>query len=191
MRLHEISPHGASLPLKVPNTPDLAQDPQFIWPIACSLVGGRGGCLRLHWRCYRPAGALSVGVEVTRLACQRATEEDLKAIEENVEASAAAVAADNVDERLEVNLAFHVLLARAAKNPLLMILVEALTDVQSKLLQVITPFAGNKVVQSRRRLLKHLRARDEDAAVREMQAHLTALHRHYLTQGSVARRDHQ
>ena len=84
--------------------------------------------------------------------------------------------------RVEINLAFHALLAQAAKNPVLVILVDALIEVQSKLLQVLVPTSNSKVILSRRRLLKHLRARDEEAAVREMQIHLTALQRHYMAQ---------
>ena len=123
-----------------------------------------------------------VGVEVTRLACQRATEADLLALEQNVDASEAAMDAGENSRRVEINLAFHALLARAAKNPVLVILVDALIEVQSKLLQVLVPTSNSKVILSRRRLLKHLRARDEEAAVREMQIHLTALQRHYLAQ---------
>lgn len=123
-----------------------------------------------------------VGVEVTRLACQRATEADLLALEQNVDASEAASDDEETSRRVEINLAFHALLARAAKNPVLVILVDALIEVQSKLLQVLVPTSNSKVILSRRRLLKHLRARDEEAAVREMQIHLTALQRHYMAQ---------
>ena len=126
-----------------------------------------------------------VGVEVTRLACQRATEADLEALEQNVAASEAAMAAEDVAQRVEINLAFHALLARAAKNPVLVILIDALIEVQSKLLQVLTPTSNTKVIQSRKRLLRHLRARDEEEAVREMQAHLAALQRHYLSQDFI------
>jgi len=126
-----------------------------------------------------------VGVEVTRLACQRATEADLEELERNVAASEAAMEAGDNNRRVEINLAFHALLARAAKNPVLVILVDALVDVQGKLLQILTPTSNTKVMQSRKRLLKYLRARDEDAAVAEMQAHLTALQKHYLAQDFI------
>lgn len=123
-----------------------------------------------------------VGVEVTRLACKRGTDADFDGLEANLVESEAAVAGEDVRRRVEVNLHFHVLLARAAKNPLLTILIDALVEVQSKLLEVITPTPNEKVVLSRKRLIKHLRARNEDAAVREMQLHLAALQRHYLAQ---------
>jgi len=129
-----------------------------------------------------------VGVEVTRLACQRATEADLDELERNVAASEAAMEAGEGTRRIEINLAFHALLGRAAKNRVLVILIDALVDVQGKLLQVLTPTSNTKVMQSRKRLLKHLRARDEEAAVAEMQAHLTALQKHYLAQDFIKHR---
>jgi len=123
-----------------------------------------------------------IGVEVTRLACQRATEADLEALEQNVAASEGLIESEDVTQRVEINLAFNALLARAAKNPVLVILVDALIEMQSQLLKVLTPTSNAKVILSRKRLLRHLRARDEDAAVREMEAHLSALQRHYKSQ---------
>ena len=123
-----------------------------------------------------------VGVEVTRLACKRGTDEEFDALEKNILDSEAAVAAGNQQQRIDINLHFHVLLARSAKNPLLAILVDALVEVQSKMLEVITPIPNDKVILSRKRLLKQLRARNEEGAVKEMQTHLSALQRHYLAQ---------
>ncbi len=123
-----------------------------------------------------------VGVEVTRLACKRGTDEEFNALEQNVRESEAAVANGDQQQRIEINLHFHVLLARSAKNPLLAILVDALVEVQSKMLEIITPIQNEKVILSRKRLLKHLRARNEEGAVKEMQAHLSSLQRHYLAQ---------
>lgn len=123
-----------------------------------------------------------VSVEVTRLACQRIKEEDLDALEKNIAASEAAVAAGDTKKRVEINLGFHVILARATGNLLLVILVEALNQVQTKLLEVQTPLPNSKVMLSRKRLIRHLRARDEEQAVREMQHHLNGLQKHYLAQ---------
>ena len=129
-----------------------------------------------------------VAVEVTRLACQRARDEDLDALDKNIAASEAAVAAGDTQKRVQINLGFHVILARATGNLLLVILVEALNQVQSKLLEVQTPLPSNKVMLSRKRLLRHLRARDEEAAVHEMQLHLNALQKHYLAQDFAKQR---
>jgi GntR family transcriptional repressor for pyruvate dehydrogenase complex len=129
-----------------------------------------------------------VGVEVTRLACQRATEADLVGLDENVVASEAAAEAGDLKRRVETNLGFHALLARATGNLLLVILVEALIEVQSKLLEVQIPLPNSEVMSSRKRLMKHLHARDEEAAVAEMQTHLKALQKHYLSQDFAKQR---
>ena len=129
-----------------------------------------------------------VGVEVTRLACQRAKGEDLDALDKNIVASEAAVAAGDTKKRVEINLGFHVILARATGNLLLVILVEALNQVQGKLLEVQTPLPNNKVMLSRKRLMRHLRARDEEEAGREMQLHLNGLQKHYLSQDFAKQR---
>lgn len=125
-------------------------------------------------------GRLIVGVAVTRLACQRATGEDLKALHDNVAASEAASAAGLGKERVQLNLEFHRLLARAAKNPVLTILTDALVGIQSNLLEVFQPASEDMVIPSRHRLLAHLIGRDEEAAAHEMQEHLRGLQQHYL-----------
>ncbi|WP_263144930.1 FCD domain-containing protein [Pseudomonas alcaligenes] len=123
-----------------------------------------------------------VGVEVTRLACARASEADFVELEANLDASEKAAQQGNAEERLKINLNFHVILARAANNPVLLILVDALMDIHRKLLQTMVPATNAKVIASRRKLLGYLRARDEEKAAAEMKRHLTALGRHYMTQ---------
>lgn len=125
---------------------------------------------------------LIVSVAATRLACQRGTEEDFEALRENVRQSEAAVAAGDVQERVRINLNFHRLLARTARNPVLVILTDALVEIQEQLLKVVLPLSDSSVMPSRRRLLKYLAARDEDKAAAEMETHLKALQRHYLAQ---------
>lgn len=134
----------------------------------------------------RPADLIEarmiVGVELTRLACSRATEADFAELEANLDASEAAEKAGNAEQRLKINLNFHVILARSANNPVLLILTDALMDIHRKLLQTMTPASNAKVIASRRKLLTYLKARDEEKAAAEMKRHLTALGRHYMTQ---------
>jgi GntR family transcriptional repressor for pyruvate dehydrogenase complex len=58
-----------------------------------------------------------IGTEVARLACARRTQDDLAALEQNVQAAEAATAAGDVDRRAQINYEFHRLLARAARTP--------------------------------------------------------------------------
>lgn len=126
---------------------------------------------------------LLIGVEVTRLACQRASEAAYAELEANLDASEKAVADGDGTKRLTLNLEYHIILARAAKNPVLIILMEALNDLIYRSLFKAPVHAENtKIVASRRRILKHMRAGDEDKAVTEMHKHLTALRKHYKAQ---------
>lgn len=127
---------------------------------------------------------LIVSVSTARLACVRGSEEDFEALRENVKASEAAVAKGDVRERVRVNLEFHRLLARAGRNPVLVILTDALVEIHEQLLEVLAPLPDSAVMPSRKRLIKHLLARDEEKAASEMESHLKTLEKHYLSQVS-------
>jgi DNA-binding FadR family transcriptional regulator len=125
---------------------------------------------------------LIVSVAAARIACLRGSEGDFEALRENVRESEAAVAKGDVRERVRVNLEFHRLLARAARNPVLVILTDALVEIHEQLLEVLSPLPDSAVMPSRKRLLKHLMARDEEKAAAEMETHLKSLQKHYLSQ---------
>jgi GntR family transcriptional repressor for pyruvate dehydrogenase complex len=123
-----------------------------------------------------------VALATTRATCERGSEADLDALVNNVRAAETAVKAGNISERVSINLEFFRILANASRNPLLIILTDALVEIQVSLLEVLTPAPSSTVMASRRRLLKHLVARDADRAAGEMEVHLKALERHYLPQ---------
>jgi GntR family transcriptional repressor for pyruvate dehydrogenase complex len=123
---------------------------------------------------------LIMSVAATRIACQRATEADFDMLRENVRASEEAVAKGDVAERVRINLEFHRILAKASGNPVLFILTDALLEIQSQLIQVLTPAPEKLVMASRRRLLRHLQVRNEEKAAQEMENHLKMLQRYYL-----------
>ena len=123
-----------------------------------------------------------IAAAVTRLACQRGTAEDLELLENNLSISEAAVKKRDVTKRVKINLEFHQLLAQATRNPLLIVLTNALNEIQTQLLQVLKPAPNEMIMPSRRRLLKYLLERDEKKAVAEMQSNLLALLKHYLSQ---------
>ncbi len=125
---------------------------------------------------------LIVGTEIARLACQRATEEELCALEANLDASDFAAATGDDAKRLQVNLNFHALLARAARNPVLIILIDALNAIHQRLLRVMTPAENTRIVAARRRIVRHLRNKDESGAVNELREHLMTLREHYKAQ---------
>lgn len=115
---------------------------------------------------------------VVRLACERATAEDIEAIGRNIERTAEMSRLGQADERRAAIAEFYRLLALATHNEILKILVDSLTDILVRFLRGVsggTELPG--LVAHRRRFLKHLRARDAARASREMDSHLNKLHR--------------
>lgn len=117
---------------------------------------------------------------VVRAACERATEEDFATLEANVEAATQAHAAGRFDDRQKLHREFHVILARATRNPIIAITMESVMAVLGLFIEKIGPSENPYTLPSRKRFMKLLRARDADAAVAEMSKHLRRLHSQYL-----------
>ena len=117
---------------------------------------------------------------VVRVACERITEADLQRLEANVEAAARAHKAGNFEERATLHREFHTILAAATRNPMIEITMEAVMEVMRKFIERIGPSENNYTLPSRRRLIKHLRDRDADAAVAEMTKFLERLQSKYM-----------
>lgn len=117
---------------------------------------------------------------VVRVACERLTEEDLQALEANVEAAVRAQKAGNFEARADLHREFHNLLAAATRNPIIQVTMEGVMEVMRQFVKGIGPSENPYTLPSRRRLLKHLRARDADAAVLEMTKFLQRLEVKYL-----------
>lgn len=116
---------------------------------------------------------------VVRVACERATDEDFAALEANIEASAKT---DDFEERARRNREFHVVLARATRNPIIVITMESIMAVLGQFIAQIGPSDNSFILPSRRRFMKHLRARDAPAAAAEMAKSLARLQTKYLDQ---------
>lgn len=124
---------------------------------------------------------ISVSAAVIRLACQRMTEEDLLALEKTVSLAAEMDQAGNFEERTKHHQAFHVLLAKATHNPILIATTEGIMEVTRQFVKAIGPTDDQTyTLPSRRRVLAHLRNRDAEKAVKEMASALTRLHRSYM-----------
>jgi GntR family transcriptional repressor for pyruvate dehydrogenase complex len=117
-----------------------------------------------------------------RVACERATADDIEALKANIAAAeqAGRAKADFYDQAA-IHLDFHRILARATKNPVMVIVMEALIDVMSHFIRAIGQTRNPWVLPSRRRFIKHFEARENDAAVTEMEQHLERLNRYYLS----------
>jgi len=117
-----------------------------------------------------------------RTACERATADDIRALNANI-ALAAKAARDQIDfyDQAAIHLDFHRIIARATKNPVMVIVMEALVDVMHHFIRAIGQARNQWVLPSRRRFMKRFEARDTDGAVAEMEQHLERLNRYYLS----------
>jgi GntR family transcriptional repressor for pyruvate dehydrogenase complex len=113
---------------------------------------------------------------IVRAACARATEDDLARLEANVAEAAELAAVGNWSSVAVVNIEFHNLLARASGNPVLVMIQRSVMDVMREISLAAGPIKSDVTIKSRSRFLRHLRNRDEDKAVAEMERNLRRVH---------------
>ena len=120
---------------------------------------------------------MMLGMVLDRLA-QAGRAPDLGALEANVEATAGAVQRGDAAQRVPLARAFYHEIAALTGNRALEFTIDAQTEmIQTYLRMRITDMDGDKLVQSRRAFLDHLRSRRFDAAKAELSAHLERVHR--------------
>jgi DNA-binding FadR family transcriptional regulator len=123
-------------------------------------------------------GRVIIQDAVVRLACVRASEADFEALELSIDRTEALTRSRRPAERRLQLVNFYRLLAQATRNEVLVILVDALTDI------VLTVLARNgaapkeDTVRVHREIVRLLRRRDADAAAALMARHLETLHGH-------------
>jgi DNA-binding FadR family transcriptional regulator len=133
------------------------------------------------------AARISISAAVIRMACERITDEEIDELERNVAAAERARRAGDFQERTRHHQAFHVLLARCTHNPILIATTEGIMEITRQFVRAIGPTdEQNYTHPSRKRLLKHLRARDTEKAVAEMSSALEKLHRGYMVKAAPA-----
>lgn len=121
-----------------------------------------------------------IGREVGRLACLRYTDSDMAAIETNVEQMCAAAAAGDLKLRVQHSVEFHRILACAAGNSVLAIMTSVLVDVTLSFVRVLGEMPNEFAVESRQRMLQHLRARDVENTVQEYTDYMHMALHNYL-----------
>lgn len=120
------------------------------------------------------ARILLTGLAIS-LACERGTEEDFAAIERDI-ARYALLARPGEPLRDGTAITeFYRLLARATHNEVIVMLIDALSEIVRALLARIDPIPRENVVQVRRKVLRCLRERDAAKASAAMTRHLKAL----------------
>jgi DNA-binding FadR family transcriptional regulator len=117
---------------------------------------------------------------VVRLAAERATPAQIAAIRRNAEWTDTLTRDKRYVERVECSVEFYRLLAQATGNPVLEVLVSALTSILMKFIRVRVSAGGAPqpgLAESRRRFAELIAARDVEGAARHMQRHLGAVHK--------------
>lgn len=113
-----------------------------------------------------------------RLACRRATAAELDAIEADIEHHAMLFREGRASRNVRAVNQFYRLLAQATHNDVIVMMVDALSELLRTLLARIDPQPLPALVPLRRKVLRHLRERDADAACAVMTAYLRKLHRY-------------
>lgn len=119
---------------------------------------------------------------VVRLACQRGKEADFRALDDNIRLTEELERMQENLRRTEAVVDFYRLLANAAHNEVLSILMLSTAEIVRQVLARLAPAPSVGLFESRRRLVQYLRARDEEKAVAEITAHLKRIHRYILRQ---------
>jgi len=119
---------------------------------------------------------LSIETVIVELAAKHAKEADFARLAANMDAVEELTRARDMAAKADLNMEFHVLLAEATGNPVLMLLMKTLMDLLRSVHRPITAEDTVDIIKTRRRFLSLLRSRDAIAAAAEMKDHLTRLH---------------
>lgn len=119
--------------------------------------------------------------EIIRLACERATEADFDALEANIAATREKTSEAQIEDRTALTVQFYSLLARATRNKAMEILMSAVTEPLAYYIKQIGVDRSWDVAASRTKFVLHLRERDTEAAVAEMNSHMERLHSYLLS----------
>jgi len=115
----------------------------------------------------------------SRVACERATEEDFAALEANIELGVELLKAGRLEEKVAVNIEFYNILARATKNPVLILNVQLLMDLTTQFQRAAEPDTDEYHIEWRRRMVRLLRQRDAEGAVKAQEERLQRLQKRY------------
>ena len=116
---------------------------------------------------------------VVRIACARATDSDLDALTANVDEAENLIKAGRFEEKIDVQIEFHNLLASTTRNAVMAMLMGAVMEVMRDFAHAAGGERHALTIKARRRLLDALRKRDADEAVTAMTEHLEDLRLRY------------
>jgi GntR family transcriptional regulator, transcriptional repressor for pyruvate dehydrogenase complex len=137
------------------------------------------------------AGLMLIQSAVVRAACAERTERDLTCLQESFEQACGLPAGVAWERKAAAHTEFHNLLADATGNPVFAILVRSMTETLRDIMVMAGPAAEDIIIGSRNRLLRHLRARDEENAAAEIEDYLARLDAMHRVQAAPACRPHR
>ena len=122
-----------------------------------------------------------MGVEsaILELATERRTLNDLRLLEKNIEETEKTIIQNK--RPYEYSLEFHLLLARAARNPLYEVMIESIMNVMRSFVFSAKPEEGyiNRVLNHHKEIYKAVKAKDLSMAKQKMQDHFVDIKRKY------------
>tara|TARA_R110002072_G_scaffold284316_1_gene448313 strand:- start:713 stop:1429 length:717 start_codon:yes stop_codon:yes gene_type:complete len=119
---------------------------------------------------------LSIETAIVEIAAAKGTLADFNRLDMNIDRVEALTEARDMDAKADLNMEFHVLLAEATGNPVLVLIMRTLMDLLRSVHRPVTAEDTADIIKSRRRFMQLLRAREAAAAAAEMNDHLTRLH---------------
>ena len=117
---------------------------------------------------------------VIRLACQRAGPADLLALEECLDQTARLEDATDMMIRRTQIQRFYKLLAQATQNEVMVMLVDAVTEITLNMLSRFAVAPRSGTLETHRLILRCVRKRDAETAISLSTIHLQDLHDHLL-----------
>lgn len=113
-----------------------------------------------------------------RLACARATQEELDAIEADIDHHAQLFKDGRGSRNTRAVTEFYRLIASATHNEVIVMLIDALSEITRTLLARIDPQPLPEMIRVRRKVLRHMRAGEAEKACATMTAHFRSLNRY-------------
>lgn len=126
---------------------------------------------------------------IVRLACERATKEDFEAIARDVQRVEELTRSGKIGDKIEDNVVFYELLARATHNQTLVLISQSLSRVVYHIVLLIGPGPLNDLAEVRRQFLDRFTKRDARGAAKILSEHFLRLQSHLVrNQRSVLNR---
>jgi GntR family transcriptional regulator, transcriptional repressor for pyruvate dehydrogenase complex len=120
----------------------------------------------------------SITIMLFQAAILKITEDDLRAMELNIQA--AERVKDDPRKRSDLLIHFYRLLADASRNQILVVIADVFVEMLKGWVARLGSLGGDRVLRSRRAMVKHLRAGNPKAALSEFEHYLDELHDHWL-----------